>query len=373
MQVLAGARQTGKTTLIRQIIDSLGRPHHYASADAPSVEPRAWVTAQWEIGRRRARDATSAEPALLVLDEVQKVSGWSEVAKRLWDEDSAIGTPLQVVLLGSAPLLMQRGLTESLAGRFELLRVAHWSYGEMRDAFGFSLDQYVFFGGYPGAAALIADEDRWRAYIADSLIETTLARDLLLLTRVDKPALLRQVFRLACDYSGEILSYQKMLGTLQDAGNTTTLAHYLDLLGAAGLVRGLQKFSGGAVRQRASSPKLLALNTALVTATAGRPFQQVRDDGPAWGRLVETAAGAHLATAADLGELTYWRDRGYEVDFVRRSGDRTVAFEIKSGRARGVQSGFERFLSRWPQTHPILVGGGGVPLQEFLLSDPTSW
>jgi len=150
--------------------------------------------------------------------------------KRLWDEDSRLGHDLKVVLLGSAPLLVQRGLSESLTGRFEVLRVSHWSFGEMRSAFGFSLDDYLYFGGYPGAAPLASDPGRWVRYVLDALIETTISRDVLLMTRVDKPALLRRLFELSCRYSGQVLSYTKMLGQLQDAGNSTTLAHYLDLL-----------------------------------------------------------------------------------------------------------------------------------------------
>lgn len=223
IQVLAGPRQVGKTTLAHQVLASCGLPTHYASADDPALRDRTWLTAQWDLGRLRVRDA-GRHGALLVLDEVQKIPGWSGTVKSLWDQDTADGLELRVLLLGSAPLLVQRGFTESLAGRFELLRLPHWSFAEMRDAFGWGLEQYVFFGGYPGAAGLVRDRDRWAAYILDSLVETTVSRDVLLLTRVDKPALLRQLFRLACDYSAQVLSYQKMLGRLQDAGNTTTLA-----------------------------------------------------------------------------------------------------------------------------------------------------
>ncbi|MGH8934015.1 MAG: ATP-binding protein [Egibacteraceae bacterium] len=266
--MLAGPRQTGKTTLARQVLAEIGLPAHYASADQPTLRDRGWLEAQWEIGRLRARH--SERGGLLVLDEAQKITAWSDVVKRVWDEDTAAGIPLRAVLLGSSPLLLQRGLGDSLAGRFELIRVQHWSYPEMRDAFGFDLERYLYYGGYPGAAGLIADHDRWANYILDSLVETTLSRDVLLLTRVDKPALMRQVFRLACEYSGQILSYQKMVGQLQDAGNTTTIAHYLELLAGAGLVTGLQKFSGSRVKQRGSSPKLVALNTGLISASPRR-------------------------------------------------------------------------------------------------------
>ena len=226
LQVLAGPRQVGKTTLVRQVIKASKLPAHYASADEPSMRDRTWIEQQWDAARLMARNSKTG--ALLVLDEVQKVSDWSTVVKLLWDADTHAGLPLKVVLLGSAPLLIQRGLTESLAGRFEVIPVPHWSFAEMREAFGWNLEQYIFYGAYPGSAELITEPERWRRYIVDSLIETTISRDILLLNRVDKPALLRQVFHLGCAYSGQILSYQKMLGQLTDAGNTVTLAHYLE-------------------------------------------------------------------------------------------------------------------------------------------------
>jgi predicted AAA+ superfamily ATPase len=264
--LLLGPRQTGKTTIARQIAEAVSLPVHFATADEPTLRDRNWIIQQWEIARFKIIEKDKKKGTLLILDEVQKVALWSEVVKRLWDEDSASGLSLKVVLLGSSPLLVQKGLTESLAGRFEVIPVTHWSYPEMHEAFGWSLEQYIFFGGYPGSASLIEEPERWARYIIDSLIETTLSRDILLLTRVDKPALLRRLYQLGCDYSGQILSYQKMLGQLHEAGNTTTLAHYLNLLEGAGLVAGLPKFSGKQVRQRASSPKLQVMNTALMTA-----------------------------------------------------------------------------------------------------------
>src|ERR1700685_4775582 len=257
LQVLAGPRQVGKTTVVRQVMAASKIPAHYASADEPSLRDRTWLEQQWDIARIKAGESKAG--ALLVLDEIQKVANWSSVVKLLWDADTHSGVPLKVVLLGSSPLLIQSGLTESLAGRFEVIVVPHWSFTEMREAFGWNLERYIFYGAYPGAAELIDEPERWRRYILDSLIETTISRDILLLTRVDKPALLRRLFHLGCAYSGQILSYQKMMGQLTDAGNTTTLAHYLELLGGAGMLAGLAKHASGQVRQRASSPKLQVL------------------------------------------------------------------------------------------------------------------
>ena len=358
--------------MVQQVCENLGRATHYATADGPSPPGSGWIEQQWEAGRVAAR---ASDGATLILDEIQKVAAWSEAIKRLWDEDSRHRTRLRVVVLGSSALLVQKGLTESLGGRFEVVRLPHWSLAEMKAAFGWNVDQFVYFGGYPGAAPLIEDGDRWAAYIRDSLIETTVSRDILLLARVDKPALLRRMFQLACDYSGQILSYQKMLGQLQDAGNTTTLAHYLDLLAGAGLATGLSKFSGSRVRQRGSIPKLQALNTALVSATSALGFEAARIDRTFWGRLVETAVGAHLigGLAGSTAEVFYWRERNQEVDFVLRQGGQIVAIEVKSGRRRDALPGMEAFAGCYARARKLLVGGDGIPLEDFLTTPPAEW
>lgn len=369
IQVLAGPRQVGKTTLALQVVEALDRPAHYASADDPAGRDSAWLEAQWDLGRLAA--GQTRRGGVLVLDEIQKIPSWSDVVKRLWDEDTRRRIPLRVLLLGSAPLLVQRGLTESLAGRFELVRVTHWSFSEMREAFGWDLERYLYFGGYPGSAPLVRDPRRWASYIRDSLIETTISRDVLLLTRVDKPALLRQLFRLACEYSGQVLSYTKMLGQLQDVGNTTTLAHYLELLGGAGLVVGLEKFSGSAVRRRGSSPKLLALNTALISATSGLSLREARGTPEVWGRLVESAVGAHLVNAGL--EVHWWRERNREVDFVVRRGRSLFPIEVTSGRRKGSLSGMDAFARAFHPTRRLLVGGQGLSLEEFLAHPAEIW
>ena len=371
IQILAGPRQVGKTTLARQVLESYPHPSHYASADDPTIKERDWIFQQWDLVRYKAKTG----PALLVLDEIQKIPGWSEAVKSLWDADTMAGRELQVLLLGSSPLLIRSGLTESLAGRFEQIAAPHWSFTEMREAFGWDLDAFIFYGGYPGAAELIAEPERWQRYVNDSLIETSISRDILLMTRVDKPVLLRRVFQLACDYSGQLLSYQKMLGQLLDAGNTVTLAHYLDLLKGAGMVAGLQKFSGTKIRQRGSSPKLQVLNTALMSATHVADFEETRIDGARWGRLVESAVGAHLlnSTAGSDVEINYWREGGVEVDFVLQRGSSIVALEVKSGAPRHARSGLAAFRKEFAPRSAMLVGEGGMPLKEFFTSDPKDW
>src|SRR5271155_5359945 len=373
LQVLAGPRQVGKTTVVRQVMEASKIPAHYASADEPSLRDRTWLEQQWDIARIKAGESKSG--ALLVLDEIQKVANWSSVVKLLWDADTHSGVPLKVVLLGSSPLLIQSGLTESRAGRFEGMAVPHWSFTEMREAFGWNLEQYIFYGAYPGAAELIDDPQRWQRYILDSLIETTISRDILLLTRVDKPALLRRLFQLGCAYSAQILSYQKMIGQLTDAGNTTTLAHYLELLQGAGMLAGVSKYAHGQIRQRGSSPKFQVLNTALMSAQDQRSIAQARQDGDYWGRLVESCIGAHLMNSS-FGtniSVTYWRERNHEVDFILQQGKTMIAIEVKSGGRREMLPGMDAFAKFFKPKRQLLVGGQGIALEEFLSKPAAHW
>ncbi len=375
IQLVTGARQVGKTTLVRQVLHQLETDHlwpvHYVSADAQSPQGEAWLRTQWENARFSAHQAGSA---VLAIDEIQKIPQWSEWVKRLWDEDTMAETGLKVVLLGSAPLLLQDGLTESLAGRFERLHLPHWSLTEMAEAFDYTLDDYIFFGGYPGAVELIHDPERWRAYVLDSLVETTVTRDILLMTRIHKPALMRQLFELGCHYSGQILSYTKMLGQLQEAGNTTTLAHYIELLSSAGMLTGLQKYAGTAQRQRASIPKFQVFNTALMSAASGHTPTSAQSDPVFYGRLVESAVGAHLINAMASGqcEVFYWRQGDQEVDFVVRRKDVLLGIEVKTS-ANDSLRGMRAFEQAHHPDKLLLVGPGGVSLEQLLGKPVTHW
>jgi len=375
LQVLAGPRQTGKTTMVRQVLGDISIAGHYGSADEPALKDRVWIEQQWEAGRRLIGSRDRRTPGVLALDEIHKIPGWSETVKRLWDEDSGAGLPLQVVVLGSAPLLVPSGLSESLTGRFEVIPVTHWSFAEMEAAFGWTVEQYVYHGGYPGAAPLIDAPQRWRMYVLDSLIETTISRDVLLMNRVHKPALLRRVFELGCLYSGRVLSYSKILGQLQDAGNTTTLAHYLDLLGACGLLEGLGKYAGQKARRRASSPKFQVHNNALATAQGELTFEESLASPERWGRLVESAVGAHLVNAARGTPVTvhYWAAGNREVDFVLARGRKVVAIEVKSAGRRACLPGMEAFAREFDVHRKLLVGAQGIALADFLRAGIEEW
>ena len=371
IHAMIGPRQVGKTTIARQIQEAIGIPGIYASADSPVPLDGVWIETQWR--RAVAAAMSSATPVLLVLDELQKVRGWSEVIKLLWD-DRAGGPDIRVLILGSSALLMQEGLTESLAGRFFLHRCSHWGFQECQTAFGWSLEQWIFFGGYPGAAQFWDNEINWKRYITDSLIETVLARDVLQMSKVTKPVLLRHLFALSATLPAQCVSYTKMLGQLHDAGNTTTLAHYLKLLESAFLASGLELFSQGVQRKRGSSPKLVLWNNALVNALSTRSFAASLSDTIWWGRLVENAVGAHLCNSLSSVEytLTYWREGDYEVDYVISRGREVWAIEVKSGRS-GKIAGLSRFRLRYPNAKALLVGAQGIPLAEFFSNPAAVW
>lgn len=417
--VVAGPRQVGKTTAVHQVLQS-GRPpeaYCFLAIDAPgkaddpldfsSNESSAafaplqgnpqWLVNQWRAAREAAwkwhhhqRRSLSVQapsegqppmplPYVLVFDEIQKIPDWSSLVKGLWDEDRRLDVPLHVVVLGSAPLLMQHGLSESLMGRFELLQMSHWSYQEMHDCFDFSLDQYVYFGGYPGPADMVikGDESRWRDEVIGSLIAPNLKKDVLALARIEKPAVLEQLFKLGCQYSGQIVAVSKLLVQLEDAGNTTTLSHYLLLLQAAGLLAGLEKYAAQAIRQRAAPPKLNALNTAFLSVYSEKSFAQARADSTFWGHLVETCVGAHLINTAESNvQVRYWRESPHEVDFVLQQGGRICALEVKSAtHDQSARKGLRFFAEKHASLDvaTAVLGGDDDALIEALSRTAIHW
>ncbi len=422
--VVAGPRQVGKTTAIRQV--TLLRPANsfrFFALDAPEEQPvpldfsasaatnptpsfrslgsaprdTGWLIARWQEAREAAKNwrreqialtvaapiernaPIEPQPYVLVLDEIQLLSNWSTTVKGLWDQDRAEELPMHVVVLGSAPLLMQRGLSESLMGRFELLQMSHWSYSEMRDCFGFTLDQYIYFGGYPGPARLVTEgkEDRWREVVLHSLIEPNLEKDILAIARIEKPAVLRQLFKLGCSYSGQIVAVTKLLVQLEDAGNTTTLSHYLQLLNAAGLLVGLEKYAAQAIRQRAAPPKLNALNTAFLSVYSEKSFEQARNDATFWGHLVETCVGAHLINTAPAAvSVRYWRESPHEVDFVLQQGERICAVEVKSSaHNQSARKGLRAFAEKHEKLNvrTAVLGGDDFALADALTHTASHW
>lgn len=370
IQVLVGPRQVGKTTLVDQLLKLSSLPSYSVSADNTANVGSSWLEQQWETARIKFKQSGASE-FIFAIDEIQKIPNWSEGVKDNWDKDTKSGISLKVILLGSSRLLLQQGLTESLAGRFELTYLGHWSFPEMQEAFGFEAEQFAWFGGYPGAAQWITDEYRWKKYVTDALIEPSISRDILSLTRVDKPALLRRLFELGCVFSGQILSYNKVLGQLYDAGNSTTLAHYLNLLDSAGLLAGLEKFSGNLIRQKQSSPKFQVHNTALISSQMPETLTEARTMPEKWGRIVESAVGAHLINFSrqEGFRLYYWREANSEVDFIIQLHGKTLAIEVKSGTIQR-HKGMDAFRKKYNPEKIILVGTSGLPWEEFLKINP---
>lgn len=369
IQVISGPRQVGKSTMVKQVLQEMAIPCLSVSADNISHTDTFWLNEVWATARAKMK-AAKTQDYLLVIDEVQKLDNWSEAVKKEWDDDTRNDINLKVVILGSSRLLLKDGLTESLAGRFEIIHMPHWSYAEMRDAFGMDIDQYVYFGGYPGGAKYIRDERRWRKYIKDSIIAPAIERDVLMTKTIYKPELMRQLFELGCQYSGKELSLNKMVGQLQDAGNVTTLAGYLTTLKEAQLLCGLQKYARDEARKYNSVPKLMVYNTALLSAQVNTTFQKAFTTPNLWGRWVESAVGSHLLSQEDEYDykLYYWREKDDEVDFVIEYGDQTIAIEVKSGK-RHVSEGMATFYNKYHPQHSVIIGTGGVSLEEFLTWD----
>ena len=369
IQVLMGPRQVGKSTVVKQVLQDYEGDYLFHSADNVPATNSAWISDCWSAARRLMA-AKDLKTMLLVIDEIQKISNWSEVVKKEWDDDSFHDLEIKVLLLGSSRVLLEKGLSESLAGRFEEIRMTHWSYPEMKECFGFTLEQYLFFGSYPGAAPLIKDEDRYQQYIQSSIIDATINKDILMDTPISKPALLRQTFELGAAYSGQILSLNKMLGSLQDAGNTTTLAGYVNLLNESGLLCGLQKFSMDAALRKASIPKFQVYNNALKTVLCPFTFEQALLDRKAWGHIFESGIGAYIVSQgfAHRFEVYYWRERNDEVDFVLKKKGTIVALEVKSNAVKS-NAGLQKFKAMFNPKEVLVIGGGGLPVEEFLTMD----
>lgn len=371
IQVVVGARQIGKSTVVKQVLQDIELPYLFYSADDVPATNRAWIIDCWSAARNLMKAGGHAE-FVLVIDEIQKIANWSEVVKKEWDADTFNDCNIKVLLLGSSRVLLEKGLSESLAGRFEEIRMCHWSFSEMEEAFGFSLNEYLFYGAYPGAVGLVEDYERYQQYIQSAIIDSTINKDILMDSPVNKPALLRQTFELGASYSGELLSLNKMLGMLQDAGNTTTLLSYLYLLKDSGLLCGLQKFSMDMARRRASIPKLQVYNNALKQAYLNTTYADALSNPQLWGRIFESGIGTYLVNQAfrHRFDVYYWRDRNLEVDYVLKKGNSIVAIEVKSN-SELKPEGLEAFRERFHPGASFIVGDGGIKAEDFMKMDLT--
>ena len=369
IQVVTGARQIGKSTVVKQVLKDIELPYQFFSADNVPASNTAWISNCW-AAVRSLKENNAWDCVILVIDEIQKIANWSEAVKKEWDDDTFNDCNIKVLLLGSSRVLLEKGLSESLAGRFEEIRMSHWGYKEMKDCFGLSLNQYIFYGGYPGAASLIGDNDRFEQYIQSSIIDATINKDILMDTPISKPALLRQTFELGSAYSGSILSLNKMLGSLQDAGNTSTLASYINLLNESGLLCGLQKYSVDMSRRKASIPKFQVYNNALKMVYNPLTFEQAIMDRKTWGHIFESAIGAYLVSQAFVHRFNvyYWRERNDEVDFILQKKSSLVAIEVKSNAEKRTE-GLEKFKQMFNPKSSFIVGDGGISAEDFFSMD----
>ena len=373
IQVVLGPRQIGKTTVVRQVLETLDAPSLYYSADAVAAAGASWLSSCWETARVEYAKGEGKD-FLLVIDEIQKVPNWSETVKREWDADTWNARSIKLLLLGSSRALVMSGLSESLTGRFEEIRMTHWTYSEMHEAYGTSLDQYIWYGGYPGAAFLIPDQiERWEAYIQSSVIDSTVNRDVLEDGHIANLALLRKTLELGIAYSGKILSLTKLLGQLQDRGNVSTIAGYLEKLNTCGLLGTLSKYSNDEARKKASIPKFQVHNSALLAACSALSFEEARAKPDLWGRAVESAVGAYLISQSFRSRfgVSYWREGDKEVDFVLSVRGKTIALEVKSnGEKRS--AGLSPFQEKFRPNRCLVVGEGGLSLESFFELDPVT-
>ncbi|MBF0298610.1 MAG: ATP-binding protein [Oligoflexia bacterium] len=343
IQVLIGPRQVGKTTGIWQILNTMKESrYHYASADGDLPQHSSWILEQWTHALNKCVNC------LLVIDEIQKVENWSETVKKLWDDQKIKkNSNIKLIVLGSSSLGLQKGLSESLTGRYYLHRAYHWSYIQSKEAFKLTFDDFLLYGGYPGSYPLIKNKLHWLNYLKESIIAPVIGKDILQISRVKSPALFKQCFDLVCSYPAQEISYTKLLGQLQDKGNTDLIKYYLELLEGAYLVKQLFKFSNKKILSKSSSPKILPLCPALYSTTLDASMDESEK-----GRCFELMIGAELIKLP--GEIYYWREKNFEVDFVYKFAKKIFAIEIKSGRKKN-SKGLEEFKKRFINAELIII------------------
>ncbi len=353
IHVVLGPRQVGKTTGILQFLETYRGEHHYISADAVLTAGHDWVLQQWQTALLKGHHA------LLVIDEIQKISNWAEIIKKLWDDQKLKQTQIKLLLSGSSSLSLQRGMTESLAGRLEVIYVPHWDYHESNQLRALSLEDYLRYGGYPKSYDFLEDKDRWHQYVKSSVIDRVIDKDILQYAQVKNPALFRQAFELICCYPSQEISYRKLLGQLQDKGNTDLIKHYLALFEDGFLIKALQKYHNQEFKVKSSSPKIIPLAPCFYHLFSAKEEKMTF--------VFESTVGAKLSQIAS--KLYYWRDDTHEVDFVMLWRNKLIAIEVKSGKSRK-RSGLEKFLTLFSEAIPIIISRDNY---EIFIQDPVGF
>ena len=362
VQLLTGPRQVGKTTLLLEVAAELGDRVQYVASDTTEAALPGWWDVQWQEARRRAQQV----PGVLMLDEIQYLPDWARMLKSKADQVRREEIPLHIVATGSSALLLGRGTRESLSGRFEHLRLLHWGISDLERLLHVPRADLstlcITHGTYPGAVAYWDDVPRWRAYVRDAIVEPAVGRDLVHAETIRKPALLRQVFAVAVGHPAEIISLQKLAGQFASGGALATIAHYLQALEHAYVLVAVQKYSGRELRRRASPPKLVVLNQAILGALSDQPAPDPEQDPERWGRWVENAC---IAFAWNRGQqVHYWREEPLEVDLVSSGSWGQWAIEVKTGRYRARDlAGLTEFCGRFGRFRPLVLcdeGGESV-------------
>jgi hypothetical protein len=367
--------------LLLDIAAQLGDGAVYVASDEPDAALPGFWERRWAEAEARAGQGN----AVLLLDEIHHLSDWAARLKSHWDRARRRHIPIHVVATGSSALRVATGSRESLAGRFERLTLSHWPAAALVEAFHLSpreaAHNFVRFGSYPGAVEFQQNFARWRDYLRDAIIEPAIGRDVLALGTVRRPALLRQVFAIATGAPAQIMSLQKMQGQLQDRGALETVAHYLALLQDAYLVVPLEKYAIQVHRRRASPPKLVVLNNALLSATHPNGPPDPAREPDRFGFWVENAC---LAFAINQDQqVTYWREEPQEVDAILDGSWGKWAVEVKTGKF-DIQAlrGLLEFCRRNSAFTPLVISAPGgeevaqrhgiqsISWEDFLVTGP---
>ena len=358
IQIVRGPRQVGKTTGVLLFLKSQKKIYHYASTDGVLENGVSWILNEWQ----KARDKKAV---YFVIDEIQKINHWSEAIKKIWDQQArgaAKQRKIKFILLGSSSLIIQKGLTESLAGRYQTLNVHHWNFLETKKLIpSISLNQFLEMGGYPGSYRFLKKRDQFENFIKNSIIEPAISMDILSFSRVRKPALFKQIFEILCGYPAQEISYTKLLGQLQDKGNTDLIKTYIALYEQAFLFKSLEKFSHKTIKIKSSAPKILPLSPCFSLFSVQKNLTS---------RVFEATVGAQLSRLQ--GELYYWREQNKEIDFVYFFKKRIYAIEVKFGKKK-TTFGMESFLKKFKKAVPVFIDQKNYELflldtEKFLLN-----
>lgn len=371
IKALYGPRQVGKTAMVKEALASSSIPWMYVCAEDLEVADGLWLRKLWEEIRQKAKESDRKE-AVIVIDEVQRVDSWNETVKREWETDTFNKTNVKAILISSASHLIQKGLTESLVGKFESMLIPHWSYREMKEEFGWSPEEYMWFGGYPGGIKFMENESAWKRYIKTSVIDTSISKDILLQIRIDRPSLLRKLFETGSLHSSYVLSLTQVQEGLTERGNLSTLSNYLGLLESTFLMTGLDKYTGERNRKRSSKPKFQLFNNGLFSAQSDKTFHEAKSDPQLWGHVFESAVGTHLLNSSytEDFDLYYWFEKRMEVDFIVEKDNRMIVIEVKYDK-NAPETGLDLFTYKFDPKSIYTVGEGGIPIEEFLLMKPT--